>query len=71
LGWWLQHDTIALGFYFWPALLGAGVFVAIIGRAIAKDFPIGKMLFVSCFSVAIFFLYLKIDPGDFLSWYWD
>jgi hypothetical protein len=71
LGWWFQHSVLQLGFIGFPlAALGA-VCLAIIGRSQSREFPLWTVIGTAAISTGLLVAYGRLDPGGFVSWFWD
>lgn len=71
LGWWFPYHILQLGFFGFPfvALLAAGL--ALFGRVRSREFPWLTILITVVVANAVFFAFVRMDPGGFVDWLWD
>jgi len=71
LGWWLQDGALRLGFTGFPLTALGAVCLAIFGRSRTREFPIWTVIITAAISAGLLVAYGRLDPGGFVSWFWD
>jgi hypothetical protein len=71
LGWWIQHSLLQAGFVGFPFAAIAAAFLAAVGRARSREFPIWTIIATAVVASAVLITFARIDPGGFMDWFWD
>ena len=71
LGFGLHHQAIWLGLFAVPYIAGAGLALALLGRATGMYRGLWRVLGLLLISLTIFILVLQLDPGNYFEWFAD
>ena len=71
LGWSIPHDLLWLGLAYCPYVWLVALCVVLFARFRSDAFPVWYAVVILWLSMALYFLFLSYDPGNFFDWFAD